>query len=175
MISTKQVLFLSKRITFRDQASGQIREIPISAVAKKKNNSGFSAIKHDKVKRVVLLYSALAPGGNATAIVNQIQKEMENFPSLPATVDVDYTGEIEEQNKQQSFLIGAFYRFGIDLLYFNLSVQFSFKARIIMLAIFLSLIESLVESCTGDSFIIMMTMMGIISLAGLSLITEWCC
>ena len=69
----KTSAIFEQRITSRDQASGQIREIPISVVAKKKNNSGFSAIKHDKVKRVVLLYSALAPGGYATAIVNQIQ------------------------------------------------------------------------------------------------------
>ena len=77
-----------------------------------------------------MLYSALAPGGNATAIVNQIQKEMKNFPNLPATVDVDYTGEIEEQNKQQSFLIGAFFT-GLALIFFILIFQFNsvFKAR----------------------------------------------
>ena len=165
----KTSAIFEQRITFRDQASGQIREIPISAVAKKKNNSGFSAIKHDKVKRVVLLYSALAPGGNATAIVNQIQKEMENFPSLPATVDVDYTGEIEEQNKQQSFLIGAFFT-GLALIFFILIFQFNSvsKPGIIMLAIFLSLIGVFGGIvATGDSFVIMMTMMGIISLAGI--------
>lgn len=165
----KTSAIFEQRITFRDQASGQIREIPISAVAKKKNNSGFSAIKHDKVKRVVLLYSALAPGGNATAIVNQIQKEMKNFPNLPATVDVDYTGEIEEQNKQQSFLIGAFFT-GLALIFFILIFQFNSvsKPGIIMLAIFLSLIGVFGGIvATGDSFVIMMTMMGIISLAGI--------
>lgn len=156
-------------ITFRDQASGQIKEIPVSAVASQRNNSGFSAIKHDKVKRVVLLYSALAPGGNAVAIVNQIQKEMESYPNLPPTVKVDYTGEIEEQNKQMSFLMGAFFT-GLALIFFILIFQFNSvsKPGIIMLAIFLSLIGVFGGIvATGSSFVIMMTMMGIISLAGI--------
>ena len=158
-----------QKITFRDQASGQIKEIPVSAVANQRNNSGFSAIKHDKVKRVVLLYSALAPGGNAVAIVNQIQQEMESYPNLPPTVTVDYTGEIEEQNKQMAFLMGAFFT-GLALIFFILIFQFNSvsKPGIIMLAIFLSLIGVFGGIvATGSSFVIMMTMMGIISLAGI--------
>lgn len=157
-----------QRITFRDQASGTIKEIPVSAIAKKRNNSGFSAIKHDKVKRVVLLYSALAPGGNAQVIVNQIEKEMEDY-KLPSTVKVDFTGEIEEQNKQQAFLMGAFFT-GLALIFFILIFQFNSvsKPGIIMLAIFLSLIGVFGGIvATGSSFVIMMTMMGIISLAGI--------
>ena len=156
-------------ITFRDQASGQIKEIPVSAIAKQRNNSGFSAIKHDGVKRVVLLYSALAPGGNATAIVNQIQQEMQSYPNLPPTVKIDYTGEIEEQNKQMNFLMGAFFT-GLALIFFILIFQFNSvsKPGIIMLAIFLSLIGVFGGIvATGSSFVIMMTMMGIISLAGI--------
>ena len=158
-----------QRVTFRDQASGQIKEIPVSAIAKQRNNSGFSAIKHDGVKRVVLLYSALAPGGNAQVIVNQIQKEMQTYPNLPSTVKVDYTGEIEEQNKQQAFLGGAFFT-GLALIFFILIFQFNSisKPAIIMLAIFLSLIGVFGGILiTGSSFVIMMTMMGIISLAGI--------
>lgn len=158
-----------QKVTFRDQASGQIKEIPVSAVAKQRNNSGFSAIKHDGVKRVVLLYSALAPGGNAQVIVNQIQKEMETYANLPSTVKVDYTGEIEEQNKQQAFLMGAFFT-GLALIFFILIFQFNSvsKPGIIMLAIFLSLIGVFGGIlATGAPFVIMMTMMGIISLAGI--------
>ncbi len=158
-----------QKITFRDQASGQVKEIPVSAIAKRTNTSGFSAIKHDGVKRVVLLYSALAPGGNAAAIVAQIQKEMETYPDLPSTIKVDYTGEIEEQNKQQAFLGGAFFT-GLALIFFILIFQFNSisKPAIIMLAIFLSLIGVFGGIIiTGKPFVIMMTMMGIISLAGI--------
>ncbi len=160
----------NQKITFRDPANGQIKEIPVSAVAKQSNTSGFSAIKHKDVKRVVTLYSALAPGfTDAGAIVSQIQNEMQSFTEKPATVKIDYTGQIEEQDKQMSFLMGAFFT-GLGLIFFILIFQFNSvsKPGIIMLAIFLSLIGVFGGIvATGSSFVIMMTMMGIISLAGI--------
>jgi multidrug efflux pump subunit AcrB len=160
----------NQRITFRDMASGQIKEIPVSTVAKQANNSGFSAIKHKDVKRVVTLYSALAPGfTDAGAIVSKIQTEMQGFTEKPDGVKVDYTGQIEEQNKQMAFLMGAFFT-GLGLIFFILIFQFNSvsKPGIIMLAIFLSLIGVFGGIvATGSAFVIMMTMMGIISLAGI--------
>ncbi|MFV0249341.1 MAG: efflux RND transporter permease subunit [Tenacibaculum sp.] len=163
------VLF-NQVITYRDLATGQIRTIPVSSIAKQRNTSGFSAIKHKNVKRVVTVYSALAPGyADAGAIVGEIQYEMRNFDNLPNTVKIDYTGQIEEQNKQMSFLMGAFFS-GLGLIFLILIFQFNSvsKPGIIMLAIFLSLIGvfgGIVAS--GSSFVIMMTMMGIIALAGI--------
>ena len=79
----KSALF-NQNIIFRDQASGQIKEIPISAVAEEKNTSGYSAIKHRDGNRVVTVYSGLKPGfTDAGAIVAQIQKEMREFKGLP--------------------------------------------------------------------------------------------
>jgi multidrug efflux pump len=164
----KSALF-EQRIIFRDPANGQIKEVPISAVASARNTSGFSAIKHKNGKRVITLYSALLPGGNAVEIVSQIQKEMESFGALPEGVQIDYTGQIEEQNKQQSFLIGAFFA-GLGLILLILIFQFSgiSKPLIIMIAIFLSLIGVFGGlMLTGWPFVIMMTMMGIIALAGI--------
>jgi multidrug efflux pump len=160
----------NQTITFRDLASGQIKSIPVSAVANQRNTSGFSAIKHKNGKRVVTVYSALAPGfTDAGAIVSKIQNEMKNFTELPDRINVDYTGQIEEQNKQMAFLMGAFFS-GLGLIFLILIYQFNSisKPAIIMLAIFLSLIGvfgGIVIS--GSSFVIMMTMMGIISLAGI--------
>ncbi len=158
-----------QRITFRDQATGRIKEIPVSAVAEQSNASGFSAIKHKDIKRVVTLYSALAPGfTDAGAIVAKIQGEMQSFTDKPNTVKIDYTGQIEEQNKQMAFLMGAFFT-GLGLIFFILIFQFNSvsKPGIIMIAIFLSLIGVFGGIvATGSSFVIMMTMMGIISLAG---------
>ena len=165
----KSALF-NQNVIFRDMASGKIKEIPVSAVASQKNNSGFSAIKHKDVKRVVTVYSALAPGEtDASAVVRKIQEEMKSFKNLPKGVRIDYTGQIEEQNKQMTFLVGAFFT-GLALIFFILIFQFNSvsKPAIIMLAIFLSFIGvfgGLVIS--GAPFVIMMTMMGIISLAGI--------
>src|SRR5690606_8104998 len=47
----KSALF-NQKITFRDMASGQIKEVPVSAIASYENTSGFSAIKHKDTKRV---------------------------------------------------------------------------------------------------------------------------
>ena len=159
----------NQNITFRDPATGQLKEIPISAIAKQKNTTSYSAIKHKNATRVVTVYSGLKPGfTDAGAIVSQIEDEMKSFDK-PADLKFDFTGQIEEQNKQQSFLMGAFFA-GLGLIFFILIFQFSSisKPTIIMIAIFLSLIGvfgGLVF--TGAPFVIMMTMMGIISLAGI--------
>jgi len=156
-------------LIFRNN-KGQLRQIPVSAVASKKNSSGFSAIKHRDTRRVVTVYSALSPGfTDAGAAVEQIQNEMRTYEGLSDDIKVDYTGQIEEQNKQQAFLMGAFFS-GLGLIFFILIFQFNSisKPFIIMIAIFLSFIGvfgGIVIS--GAPFVIMMTMMGIISLAGI--------
>ncbi|MEO1012445.1 MAG: efflux RND transporter permease subunit, partial [Bacteroidota bacterium] len=159
----------NQNIIFRDQATGKIKEVPVSAIAKRKNTSSFNAIKHINGERVVTVYSGLKPGGNANIIVDQIKNEMESFKGLPSGVKIDYTGELEEQAKQQAFLMGAFFT-GLGLIMLILVFQFGgiSKPLIIMIAIFLSFIGvfgGLVA--TGWPFVIMMTMMGIISLAGI--------
>ncbi|NNC44294.1 MAG: efflux RND transporter permease subunit, partial [Winogradskyella sp.] len=160
----------NQNITFRDMASGQVKSIPVSALAEQSNSTGFSAIKHRDTERVVTIYSALAPGFvDAAAVVSQIRTEMKSFEGLPSDVKIDYTGQIEEQNKQQAFLMGAFFK-GLGLIFFILIFQFNSvsKPAIIMMAIFLSLIGVFGGIvATGSSFVIMMTMMGIISLAGI--------
>ena len=165
----KSALF-NQKITFRDMASGQVRAIPVSAIASQSNSSSFSAIKHRDTKRVVTVYSQLAPGFvDAAAVVNQIKEEMKGFDGISKAIDIDYTGQIEEQNKQQAFLGGAFFK-GLALIFFILIFQFNSisKPTIIMIAIFLSFIGVFGGIVlTGSSFVIMMTMMGIISLAGI--------
>ncbi len=159
----------NQTMTFRTN-TGQLREIPVSAVATLKNSSSFSAIKHRDTRRVVTVYSALSPGyTDAGAVVNQVQKEMRSFEGLPENIKIDFTGQIEEQNKQQAFLMGAFFT-GLGLIFLILIFQFNSisKPVIIMISIFLSLIGvfgGIVIS--GAPFVIMMTMMGIISLAGI--------
>ncbi|WP_438967052.1 efflux RND transporter permease subunit [Flavobacterium sp.] len=164
----KSAIF-NQNITFRDMASGQIKEIPVSTIASQKNTSSFSAIKHKHSGRIVVLYSALAPGyTDAGAVVAQIQAEMASFDA-PKTVKFDYTGQLEEQGKQMAFLMGALFT-GLFLIFLILIFQFNSVSRpaIIMVAVFLSFIGVFLGlMITGKPFVIMMTMMGIISLAGI--------
>ena len=164
----KSALF-NQNIIFRDQATGKIKEIPISAVANQRNSSGFSSIKHRNGNRVVTVYSGLTAGGNPAEVVGNVQQEMDNYKGIPEHIKVDYTGEIEEQNKQMQFLVGAFFG-GLALIMLILIFQFGgiSKPLIIMIAIFLSFIGVFGGlMITGAPFVIMMTMMGIISLAGI--------
>ncbi|MDB4605649.1 efflux RND transporter permease subunit, partial [Flavobacteriaceae bacterium] len=165
----KSALF-NQNIIFRDQATGRIKEIPVSAVTTQKNTAAFSAIKHRDSKRVVTVYSGLEPGfTDAQAIVNEIQAQMQNYQDIPENIRIDYTGQIEEQNKQMAFLMGAFFS-GLGLIMLLLIFQFGgiSKPLIIMIAIFLSFIGVFYGLIiTGWSFVIMMTMVGIISLAGI--------
>ena len=87
----------------------------------------------------------------------------------PKGVEYAFTGEIEEQGKQMAFLLGALAT-GLGLIMLLLIFQFSSisKPTIIMMAIFLSFIGVFLGLViTGWNFVIMMTMVGIISLAGI--------
>ena len=165
----KSALF-NQNITFRDPATGQVKEVPVSAVTTTKNTSSFSAIKHRDSKRVVTVYSNLAAGfTDAGVVVAAIQEEMKNFDGVPKDIKVNYTGQIEEQAKEMNFLVSAFFG-GLALIFFLLIFQFSSisKPVIIMIAIFLSFIGvfgGIIIS--GAPFVIIMTMLGIISLAGI--------
>ncbi len=158
----------NQKITFRDPASGQIKEIPITAVVSQKNTASFSAIKHRNLKRVVTVYSGVLPGYNANEIVAQLKSELKSFEK-PKNVDFAFTGEMEEQEANMKFLLGALAS-GLGLIMLLLIFQFSSisKPAIIMMAIFLSFIGVLFGLVIFNmTFVIIMTMMGIISLAGI--------
>ncbi len=158
----------NQQIIFRDQLSGQLKQVPLSAVTKKKNVSSFTAIKHIQGKRVVTVYSDVLPGYNATEIVSQLKGELKGF-SPPKGVKFKFTGEMEEQNDNMTFLLSALIS-GLFLILLLLVFQFNSLAKpmIIMIAIFLSFIGVFLGLIiSGRPFVIMMTMMGIISLAGI--------
>ena len=165
-----QSALFNQNVIFRDPATGRIKQVPISAVTTRVNTESFSAIKHKDSRRVVTVYSALAPGYiDAGVAVSKIEAAMQNFNDMPDGIDIDYTGQIEEQNKQQAFLNTAFLS-GLGLIFLILIFQFGgiSKPAIIMIAIFLSFIGVFGGILiTGASFVIMMTMMGIIALAGI--------
>ena len=158
----------NQNIIFRDPATGQIKEVPLSTVASQKNTSGYSAIKHIDLVRIVTLYSGVLPGANPNEIVGILKEKLKDF-EMPKGTEYAFTGEMEEQEKQMMFLVSALVT-GLFLIFLILIFQFSSvsKPAIIMVAIFLSFIGVFLGLVfTGWNFVIMMTMMGIISLAGI--------
>ena len=163
-----QSALFNQYITFRDMASGQIKSIPVSAVTSRKNTSGYSAIKHRNLERVVTVYSAILPGYNAAEIVNQIKTQIEAF-QLPADFRYRFTGEIEEQEENMAFLSRALL-YALFLILVLLVLQFNSvsKPLIILFSVFMSFTGVFLGLVFFNmTFVIIMTMMGIISLAGI--------
>ena len=158
----------NQNIIFRDQSSGKIKEIPVSALVTKENSASFSAIKHRKMQRVVTLYYSVLAGYNANDVVNKVKKSLDNF-SLPNNIEYKFSGEIEEQEKNMTFLSKALLS-ALGMILILLVFQFNSisKPLIILLSIFLSFTGVLFGLIIFKMpFVILMTMMGIISLSGI--------
>ena len=162
-------VLLDQYVVFRDQASGKIKKIPVSAIAELNNTTSFSAIKHKDLRRVVTLYSAVLAGYNANEVVDNIKQSLTGYTQLPSEVNYEFTGEIAEQETNMNFLTGALLT-ALGLILFLLVLQFNSISNplIILLSIFLSFTGVLYGiSVFRMPFVIMMTMMGIISLSGI--------
>ena len=164
----KTETLLDQYIVFRDQASGKIKEIPISALVSQENSFSYSAIKHKDLQRVVTVYSSVLTGYNANEVVANVKKSMLEY-KMPNNVDYQFAGEIEEQEDNMNFLLGALGA-ALGLILFLLVLQFNSISNplIILLSIFLSFTGVLYGiSIFQMPFVIMMTMMGVISLSGI--------
>lgn len=154
-------------VTFRNN-SGQIVQVPISSLITKSNSSSFSSIKRKDLKRVITLYSNVLGDYNPTEIVTELKSELENY-EMPQDINYAFTGEQEEQADNMSFLLLAlFYAMGGILLILVAQFNSLSKPMIILSAIVLSLAGVFLGLVVfGMDFVIIMTMMGIISLAGI--------
>ena len=159
---------LNQKITFRNASNGKIVQVPVSAVAYSETSSTFSAVKRKELNRVITIFSNVLEGYNATEINDQIKKVMENY-NLPKNVSVSFTGEQEKQAEEMAFLSKALL-IAVFLIFLILVGQFNSTSTpiIISLSVLLSLIGVLLGLIIFRmEFVIMMTMIGIISLAGI--------
>ncbi len=159
---------LDQRIVYRDQQSGKLVSVPINAVATMKSKATFSAIKRQNLKRAITLSSNVLEGYNANEIVGEIQKLMRNY-NMPGDMYYTFEGEQKEMKKNMAFLSKAL-MIAVFLIFLILVTQFnSMKTpAIIMVTVLLSMIGVLLGLIiTRADFIVVMTMIGIISLAGI--------
>ena len=155
-------------VTFRDQASGRLQQVPIAALVEKTNTSSFNTIKRKNLKRVITVYSNVLEGYNANEIVGALKKEMATY-KMPKDTNFAFTGEQEEQEKNSSFLFKALLiAMGGIILVMVAQFNSISKPAIIMFTVILSFIGVFLGLVIfRDDFVIIMTMMGIISLAGI--------
>lgn len=159
---------LNQKITFRDQGSGRIKQVPISAIATTENQSSFSAVKRIDLDRVVTLYSNVLNDYNPTQVNNNIRELITDF-EIPKGVNINFTGEQEKQAKEMAFLSKALL-IAVSIIFLILVAQFNSATTpiIISISVFLSLIGVLFGLLIFRmDFVILMTMIGIISLAGI--------
>lgn len=164
-----KVMFMNNR--------GQKLNIPIRSVVENVEvNYKNSAVKRKDLENVVTVFSGVEEGYNANDLVNQLKGKMQEFENtsegeefLSKGLTYKFTGQMEEQQKEMSFLSTAL-MIAVFLILLIIVTQFnSFSTpAIILMSVFLSLVGVFLGIVISrDKFVIIMTMIGIISLAGI--------
>jgi multidrug efflux pump subunit AcrB len=153
-----------KRIT----VSGPRGEpIPLTSLAEVELGSGIGAIMRLDQKRVVTITGDVS-GRLANDIIKEIDARLQQNIKWPRGYAYRFSGEQEEQAKAQAFLGKAFFA-AIAIILLILLTQFnSFVTPFIILtSVILSLVGVFIGLLvTGTAFGIIMTGIGVISLAG---------
>ena len=157
---------INKKIGFRDKF-GTKREVPISAVANVQYGSTYGSVKRKDLEKAITVFSNVLDGYNPTEINQKIQDVMVNYP-VPDGITVKFTGEQEEQAKSMEFLVNALI-IAIALIFLIIVAQFNSVVTplIIMASVVLSTIGVFLGLVLFNmDFVVIMTGIGIISLAG---------
>jgi len=163
----ENILF-NQSLTFRNQANGQMMQVPISAVSHTEKTNTYNQIKRKNYKRILTIYSNVLTGANGDEITKQIGTELKSY-QLPKGITYSFSGVQEEQGKNQSFLMYALFlaMAGITII---IVLQFNSvsKTLVILFTVLLSFSGVFYGYVIANmDFVILMTMMGIISLAGI--------
>ena len=163
----EDILF-NQSLTFRNQNNGQMMQVPISAVSQTEKSNTYNMIKRKNHKRIMTIYSNVLTGYNGDEITKQIATDLKGY-QLPKTITYSFSGVQEEQGKNQSFLMYALFlaMAGITLI---IVLQFNSisKTIVILFTVILSFSGVFYGYVIANmDFVILMTMMGIISLAGI--------
>jgi len=159
---------MNLKISYRDMATGQFRQIPLSAVAKVNYTNAYGGIKRKNLKRVITLGSEVLNGYTADEVTKNITQIAASFP-VHDGVKINLTGEKEDQKETMGFL-GFAMVIAIGLIFFILIAQFNSmsKTLIILSEVFFSVIGVLLGIIIFDmSISVIMTGLGIVALGGI--------
>ncbi len=154
---------LNIRVAGRDDV-----QIPLRDVAKVTTVGGMGSINHIEQRRTIAVTADVMGERSSSEIMQEVEQRVTSELSLPAGYFFSFTGESEEQENAQAFL-GKAFAVGIMLMALILITQFNSVQRPIL--ILGSVVMSLVGVFLGllilhNKFSIIMTGMGVISLAG---------
>jgi multidrug efflux pump len=171
---------INARITYRDMNSGQLRQIPISSVARVGYRDTYGGINRKNLKRVITISSEVLSGHTANEVVARINQSLTGF-DLPKGITINLTGEQEDQSETMMFLLKAM-MIAVGLIFFILITQFQSvsKSLIILSEVLFSIIGVLFGIFAFHmSISVIMTGLGIVALGGIVvrngiLIVEFC-
>jgi multidrug efflux pump subunit AcrB len=162
---------LDQRMIFRNN-KGKLLNIPIRSVIEepKESNSYSAVIRKDQIPQVSIT-SNVTEGFNANEVVKKLKTEMsvyEKKGNLNKDVNYRFAGQQDEQAKEMAFLSKALL---IALFLVLLIIVSQFNSYSAPTVILLSVVLSLIGVFLGlvisrQNFVVIMTMIGIISLAG---------
>ena len=144
------------------------KKIPISAVASFEYASTYDKVNRVNFKRVITVSSNVVEGYNANEINDRIKQVLADY-DMPHGYTYSFTGEQQEQDESSEFLIFALL-IAVALIGLILVTQFNSVIRpmIIMITVLFSTIGVFLGLATFKmEFVIIMTGIGIISLAGI--------
>jgi multidrug efflux pump len=160
-------ILMNQIISFRNN-SGKLLEVPVSAVATISYSNTYGSVNRKDMNRVVTLSSNVLEGYNANNINQQLKTLLKGF-NLPEGYKVSFTGEQQDQAEAMNFLLKAM-GIAVALIFLILVAQFNSFAKpfIILISVLFSTIGVFGGLATFNmDFIIIMTGIGIISLAGI--------
>lgn len=159
---------MNQKISIMSPVNNKFIQIPISSVATYSYGSTYERINRIENKRVVTLYSNVVEGFNANVINTRIRELMAEY-NIPKGYTFKLTGEQEEQDETSDFLTEALL-IALALITLILVTQFNsaVKPLIIMITVLFSTIGVFLGlGIFQMPFVILMTGIGIISLAGI--------
>jgi multidrug efflux pump len=162
---------LDQHLIFRNN-KGKLLNIPIrSVIQTPAEQVSYSAVNRKNEIPLVSILSNVLEGYNANEVVKELRDLMTEYESddlLAKNTTYKFTGQQDEQAKEMKFLSKAL-MIAVFLIMLIIVGQFnSYSAPgVILLTVLLSLIGVLMGLLISrQSFVIMMTMIGVISLAG---------
>lgn len=159
---------MNQSVTFRDMNSGQIVQVPISSVARIQPSSTYNAVKRKNEKRTITIYSNVLGSYNPNEVVNELKEIMSDY-EVPEGFSFKFAGEQEDMAENTAFLGNALL-IAIVAIFLIIVLQFNsiISPFIIILSILFSTIGVFLGYVfTGMDLVVVMTGIGIISLAGI--------
>lgn len=146
-------------------------QIPLSTVAEWEVRDGLGSINRKDMDRLATVSADARAGLNTNAVLAEVQATLQPFADteLPPGYTLRYTGQQEDQAEAQAFLLMAF---GLALMLIAFILISQFNSVIKPMIILSSVVMSTVGVFLGlmvfrMPFVIIMTGVGVISLAGI--------